>query len=579
MPSYLESIDSQLAQWVNPTDANTTALAQTTSVANPDWNPVNAPTAVDVAPVNKPTISATDNTNPPPTPITPAPVTWVTQGAAAATNVIAADTNAANTANAEKTSQQAITAELSTIDKTQANTKIDNAVGNQKDYAAIANEQIIQKNANEVEYQNELRKNQEEEIAALRVAQSSENVANQAAAAEMRAKQDAAERELSIQNDISLQRSSIAFAKLWLSFSWAAINQAQQIFTTWMYNLSSLKSSNAKNYADLQVKINTVQFDHIQEIGKLVQSTAEKEFASKERLRDFIGATQNNILKNKDEAQNDIMNAIDTYKRERQAREDKLYSDMNNANANIQKATKDIQSTLSAAETAAKSKIDMLITNGQWNSLSIAQKNQMELSAGVPVGTTAQTIVAKATTAINDRLKAIVWSAVAVPPLILARIHTDIQRSLALNVPLVTATQQAVDKYSSQIPAVKAKAEAARAKAELDASKVNLNDASAEAKKKAADAAMLKANKASSWGKWGWAKAAKPWEKWKGTVDVGWISYDTYEDTSTWQLRRTPVVIDNKTAVVTKPWTSNAASAFFQSLVPKWAQNLFKNTK
>ena len=148
-----------------------------------------------------------------------------------------------------------------------------------------------------------------------------------------------------------------------------------------MYNLSSLKSTNAKNYADLNVKINSVQFDHIQQIGKLVQDTAEKEFASKERLRDFIGTTQNNILKNKEEAQKDIMDAIDKYKTERQTREDKLYADMNNANSNLQKATKDIQSTISTEETNAKSKIDMLINNGQWNSLSIAQKNQMEQAA------------------------------------------------------------------------------------------------------------------------------------------------------------------------------------------------------
>ena len=39
-------------------------------------------------------------------------------------------------------------------------------------------------------------------------------------------------------------------------------------------------------------------------------------------------------------------------------------------------------------------------------------------------------------------------------------------------------------------------AAATKEKAKLDASKVALNDASAEAKKKAADAAMLKAQKA-----------------------------------------------------------------------------------
>ena len=258
-----------------------------------------------------------------------------------------------------------------------------------------------------------------------------------------------------------------------------------------MYNLSSLKSSNAKNYADLQVKINSVQFDHIRQIGTLVVETAEKEFASKERLRQFIGDTQNNILKDKKDAQKEIQDAITTYKTERQAREDKLYTDMNNANSNLQKATKDIEATVSATQTSAKGKIDMLINNGQWSSLSIAQKNELETAAGIPVGTTANTITSKTTSAINDRLKDITGSNVVVPPVILAKMHTEIKRSLALGVPMNTATQQVVDKYANSIPAVKAAKEAAALKGKQTAADIALTEA--KTKKELSDIEIDKA--------------------------------------------------------------------------------------
>lgn len=78
-------------------------------------------------------------------------------------------------------------------------------------------------------------------------------------------------------------------------------------------------------------------------VNKLISDAHDKEFSSKERLRDFIGKAQTNILNSKEDSQKAIQSSISTYKTERQTREDKLYSDMNAANARVQTATKDIQ--------------------------------------------------------------------------------------------------------------------------------------------------------------------------------------------------------------------------------------------
>lgn len=137
-------------------------------------------------------------------------------------------------------------------------------------------------------------------------------------------------------------------------------------------------------------------------VNKIITDSHEKEFNSKERLRDFIGKAQTNILNSKEDSQTAIQTAINTYKSERQGREDKLYSDMQRASDDVISATKDIQKTVSVEEENAKKKIDMLINNGQWGSLSPQQQIDMEARAGVPAGTSTNTIVAKTTVALSD---------------------------------------------------------------------------------------------------------------------------------------------------------------------------------
>ena len=468
------------------TTDNTWVVAPT--VVNPDGNPTTPP---EIAPVNVPTVT------PPAAWVdtTTAPIQTPTTTEGSLGNETAALAAGGWLALSESASQIALNQELSNIDTTQLNTKIADAKSNQSEYQAINEAQIAQKTANELEYQQSLRDNQWEEIAALKLQQESENVANQAAAAEMKAKTDKAERDLQVANDISLQQSSIAFAKLGLSFSWAAINTAQKIFTDWMYNLSTLKAGNAKNYADLQVKINSVQFDHIQQISKIIQDTSEKEFTSKERLREFIWATQNNILLDKKEAQKAIQEAITTYKGERQTREDKLYTDLNSANKQLQESTAGITKTLTAAQTQAKSKIDMYINNWQWASLSPTQQTELEASAWIPAGTTAKTAMVRITQWINERLKELVGSAVAIPIAMAWLMNTDVQRYMKLGYPLTTAIQMTVDKYKDQIPEVKASLAASTAKTTLANAKTQaeIDKLNSEAKQNLSEIDIAKA--------------------------------------------------------------------------------------
>ena len=549
--------------WV-PSTWEGSISAPLTYVNNPDGTPVNAGSS---APTN------VVNPVPPPTPPTNTP----SQSEVSATNTVVAENNVASTAIAEWASQAATNTELNTLDVTQKDTKIKDANVNQSEFEKIQNQQILDKTKNEMEYQAQQQEDTNNELAATRLLQQSENEKNAALAAEMKVKQDNAEKELQIQNDVSAQTSAIAFAKLGLSFSWAAINTSQQIFVQGVRGLSELKSSNAKNYADTMHKINSTAFDHQMAINKIISTSHDNEFKSKERLREFIGATQNNILVSKKEAQANIQKAIDDYKIQRQTREDKLYADMNNANARLLTATKEIQTQVQSQEKVAKEKIDMLVKNWQWATLSPEQKVDYEQKAWVPANTTSNNIKVSIKQGINERMKAVVWKTVAIPSVTLNKMHTEIQKYMGLGYPQATAIQLVTDKYKWTLPDVMAMAAATKEKAKLDASKVALNDASAEAKKKAADAAMLKAQKAKTWwsGGWGWAASGK-WQKATFTVNgenIQW-TYDPvtkrYYDSDWKQVSwATPYV---------KPSTT---SEFLKGLVPTLpnGQSLFKNTQ
>lgn len=558
-----------------------------TYVNNPDGTPVDT----SVPPkTNVPT------TTPTPTQFTPT-ATNVRQTSWMQTTWASVDTNDATSQNisdmqsvikstenatvAENKSQQNLTNELNAIDTAQLETKKKDAEANQAEFKAIQEQQIAEKAKNEMDYQAELQRQQSEDTAALKTLQEGEYSQNQAILAETKAKNDADEHEMKIQNELALERNWILFSKLWLSFSGAAINTATQIYNTGMYNFTKLKTWNAKDYADLQMKMNTTAFNHKQAINKIISDNSENMMKSKERLREFIGSAQNNILNNKAQTQKSIQDAIDKFKSEKQTREDKMWSDMNKANDRLLASTKEYQKTIDFTNETNKKKIDSLVTNGQWNSLSPQQRVELEKAAWLPAWTTQNTIVAKTTQMITDWLKAIIWKAVGVPPATLNKMHLEVQRMLKLNVPMNTAVQMAIEKYKNTIPQVKQIEDAAKAKSTLDAEKLKMDLALKQSQITKNQAAAAKSLRPSGWGSsrssWGsgWTKATKLQSKYFDIEEeTGWTSLNILWKTISipWQKKKksvqwsyNPVTWDytyeGKKVTPLKSWNASSTSS------------------
>ena len=528
-PAVDTATQAPAAPWATPYISST--------IANPDGNPVNATTTPEV------------NQVVPTTPIAPMSTVEPKTVDAAASNVVNADLGIGVTASQEANSQIDLTKKLGAIDVNQMQTKVANAQDNFTEAQKIQTDQMIQKNANELEYQKKLQAETEANVAAAKMQQDSENKLNAATAAELKLKQDNAEKDAAIANDVAAQSSAIAFAKLWLSFSGAAINTSQAIFAQGARNIAELKSTNAKNYADLMVKIDRVAFDHQTVINSIISDANEKQFASKERLRDFIGNAQTNILTSKKEAQTAIQDAITTYKTEVQGREDKMYADMNAANARLLTATKDIQTTVDAQAAIWKTKIDLMIKSWQWAGLSTAQQTQYELDANLPVGTTNRTSTILVTQWINDRLKELTWANVTIPVPILQNMQTDIKKYTDMGYWIPVATQMVVDMYKNYIPEAKAYIEANKSKAASEAEKLSAETAKlkAEADWRKSEAAKLdvEAAKAKATPIGWWTKQTAYSATTEGQnplVQVNGVPYTINEDGSRWAVYNWKVI-------------------------------------
>lgn len=291
------------------------------------------------------------------------------------------------------------------------------------------------------------------DAANLSALQEKERYANEASVAAAQAKADAAERELQIANDIELQKSNVAFAKMGLTMSTAAVTSAQQIYTTWVYNLSKLKSENAFKMANLQVDVAKVEFDHTKVINDIINKSSDKSYEIRKKLNDDIHTIKNSIIDNRFERQKNIDKAIDTYQEAISKNEDEVLDKMNKANKTLQDNVDTFYGNLKKKEEYNTSKISTLVSSGKWYAMSPIARSQYEKGAGLPTWTVARQVQSAIGTKIYTQaqqltgLKWVTFSSADYNAML-----TEAQRLAELGVPLDTAINQVVTQYLDKSP-------------------------------------------------------------------------------------------------------------------------------
>lgn len=438
--------------WVVQFDANGTALKDTQVSTSTPWVLTSY-----VAPTEKQTIAPTVNTNTTNqgntnTQWNTSTITWGSLGAGS---------------NGKQTTQQVVEWQTNrvlwdAVNNYDTNNTIDRTQFEQQKLAAEAKAMETDTELKRFQMEKEQLAAQEDanqklaaaqEAANMKALQEKERAANEASVAAAQAKADAAERELQIANDIELQKSNVAFAKMGLTLSTAAVTSAQQIYTTWIYNLSKLKSENAFQLADLQVAVAKVEFDHTKVINDIINKSSDKSYEIRKKLNDDIHTIKNSIIDNRFERQKNIDKAIDTYQEAIKANEDEVLDKMNKANKTLQDNVDTFYSNLKKKEEYNTSKISTLVSSGKWYAMSPIARSQYEKGAGLPTGTVARQVQSAIGTKIYTQaqqltgLKWVTFSSADYNSML-----TEAQRLAELGVPLDTAINQVVTQYLDKSP-------------------------------------------------------------------------------------------------------------------------------
>lgn len=221
----------------------------------------------------------------------------------------------------------------------------------------------------------------------LMALQEKERARNEASIAMAESKSEAAERELAIANDVELQKSNVAFAKLGLTLSTAAATSAQQIYTTWVYNLSKLKSENAYANANLRVEVAKVEFDHTTAVNKIINDSSSKSYTIRKTLNDDINKINNSIIDNRLSRVEKLNAVMDKYQKEVETNEENTLKLIKGAATTLDDITKSMYDTLKTKESFGQDKINTVATNGKWFTMTPAEKIKYEQTAWLPKGT------------------------------------------------------------------------------------------------------------------------------------------------------------------------------------------------
>lgn len=228
----------------------------------------------------------------------------------------------------------------------------------------------------------------------LMALQAKEREQNSAAVAALQAKNDAAERELAIANDVELQKSNVAFAKLGLTLSTAAASSAQQIYTTWLYNLAKLKTEDAYNMSKLQVEVAKVEFDHTTAVNKIINDSSTKSYTIRKTLNDDIHKINNSIIDNRLSRVEKLNAVMDNYQKAIEANEENTLKLIKWSATALDDIVKSMYDTLKTKESYGQDKINTVATNGKWFTMTPSQKIEYEKTAWLPKGTVAAQIKA-----------------------------------------------------------------------------------------------------------------------------------------------------------------------------------------
>lgn len=175
---------------------------------------------------------------------------------------------------------------------------------------------------------------------------------------------------------VSQQKANWAFNQLWVAFSSYAVNTTNRIATEWAEKIAWLKLQASANQTTFAKDISTLEFNYTKEINTTIDDYTNKSLDLKSKSIERIYNLQNNLLLNEKEKQKEIKSALEEYRNNVRSEEDNLYKEFERLRDKQLEQVKVLEQQITNSENTSKTKINDMILNWTWDSLSSIQKNE-----------------------------------------------------------------------------------------------------------------------------------------------------------------------------------------------------------
>ncbi len=245
--------------------------------------------------------------------------------------------------------------------------------------------------------------------------------------------------------------NNIAFAKLGLNMSPAAMNTTMQIAQSGMLKLAQLKGQFGLNKATLVNKMAQETVDNQLRINKIIDDNALDVFEFKTKTKDKIAAIQSDISLSRKEKADAISKIQTDYHNNMLNLSDKLVKDTRANNDYIDKQLTQVHDMLKQSQEEGKTKVNESILSGGWSNLSPQQKAELAKDAGLSLREVEGMKTNTTYTAVNAGLAAYIPGTI-ISPASQKVIYDDANARIATGTPVSLAIQQAILANANQLP-------------------------------------------------------------------------------------------------------------------------------
>lgn len=173
--------------------------------------------------------------------------------------------------------------------------------------------------------------------------------------------------------------------KLWLWFTAGAIKSAQMIANEWAEAIANIQIQAAYNESKIKIDASNIELQFTKEVNNVIDTHTDTAIRLKAESIKRISEVNNSLLLNERQKTENINKIKDAYIVNKRKTQDELYANLEKYRDERLAQVKELEQRLISNTNTAKTRVNTLMVNGQWDKLSTAEKENLSKSAGITI--------------------------------------------------------------------------------------------------------------------------------------------------------------------------------------------------